>query len=160
MAPIQLSDFVFIPAHDNAAPTVHVTWSQSWTEYTKDYKFFMAKAGNDQKDEVPLYIASEFADESHFKGVETVTVDGTEYYKMKVDGRFQYGQKGKNGEGRFLVWHDKSRKPYQHRFVNSTVQLQALGLGTKLAGYFGYGNVADLAGNALKAAFGDYLHNF
>ncbi|KZO97610.1 hypothetical protein CALVIDRAFT_526730 [Calocera viscosa TUFC12733] len=157
MAPIQLGDFIYIPAHDNEAPTVHVEWSQSWTTYTKDYKFFLAKTGADGEEEVPLYIASEFADESHFRGVETASLDSAESaldYKIKVDGRFQYGQKNKNGDARFLVWHDKTRKIYQ------APSLAALGLGEKLAGFFGYGSIADLAGSALKSTFGDYLHNY
>ena len=34
-------------------------------------------------------------------------------YEVKVDSKFQYGQKNASGEARFLVLHDKDRKPYQ-----------------------------------------------
>jgi hypothetical protein len=37
----------------------------------------------------------------------------TEGYKLKVDSRLQYGQKNAEGELRFVVFHDKERKPYQ-----------------------------------------------
>ena len=32
---------------------------------------------------------------------------------MKLDDKFQYGQKNASGELRFVVYHDKERKPYQ-----------------------------------------------
>lgn len=34
-------------------------------------------------------------------------------YEFTVDKRLQYGQKNSSGTGRFVVWHDESRKPYQ-----------------------------------------------
>lgn len=34
---------------------------------------------------------------------------------VRVDDRFQFGQKNAQGEARFLVWHDKSRSPFQVR---------------------------------------------
>lgn len=33
--------------------------------------------------------------------------------KVKVTDKFQYGQKNASGDLRFLVYHDKSRKPFQ-----------------------------------------------
>jgi hypothetical protein len=36
-----------------------------------------------------------------------------EGYKVKLDGKFQYGQKNAEGELRFVVYHDQERKPYQ-----------------------------------------------
>lgn len=32
---------------------------------------------------------------------------------MAIDDKFQYGQKNKNGDARFVVYHDKGRKQYQ-----------------------------------------------
>jgi hypothetical protein len=32
---------------------------------------------------------------------------------MKLDDKFRYGQKNASGELRFVVYHDKERKPYQ-----------------------------------------------
>ncbi|KZT53180.1 hypothetical protein CALCODRAFT_511596 [Calocera cornea HHB12733] len=160
MAPVQLGDYIYIHAHD-AAPTVRVAWSQSWSSNNKDYKFFMAKTGaGPVKEEVPLYIASELADDSQLAGLEAVTTDDGACYRIRVDDRFQYGQKNKAGDGRFLVWHDKSRRPYQHRFVDTTIQLKVLGVATSVADYFGYSKLGDLAGDASKALFGDYLHTF
>ena len=36
-----------------------------------------------------------------------------EGYKIKVNSELQYGQKNAAGELRFVVYHDKERKPYQ-----------------------------------------------
>ena len=35
------------------------------------------------------------------------------FYQLTVDDKSQYGQKNKEGEMRFVVYHDKGRKPYQ-----------------------------------------------
>lgn len=65
----------------------------------------------------PLFIAAEWYKSStannanHItKGTELVPGEG---YKTRVDDRFQYGQKNAAGENRFLILHDKGRKPYQ-----------------------------------------------
>lgn len=40
--------------------------------------------------------------------------------RLKVDSAFQYGQ-NKENTVRFLVLHNKSNKPYQHRFVETSM---------------------------------------
>lgn len=32
---------------------------------------------------------------------------------VEISDRFQYGQKNKNGDGRWVALHDKDNKPYQ-----------------------------------------------
>lgn len=32
---------------------------------------------------------------------------------VSINDRFQYGQKNKNGDGRWVALHDKDNKPYQ-----------------------------------------------
>lgn len=97
-------------------------------------------------EQVPFFIAAEYyksstsANPSHITKVGEL-VDGgkltlyltrhsavliarpKEGYKMKVNDRLQYGQKNAQGELRFIVYHDKERKPYQVRisgFYNSS----------------------------------------
>lgn len=43
----------------------------------------------------------------------TGIIANAEGYKITVDSNFQYGQKNAAGELRFVVYHDKARKPYQ-----------------------------------------------
>jgi hypothetical protein len=38
-------------------------------------------------------------------------------FELKVDNKVQYGQKNKEGENRFAVYHDTSRKPFQVRSI-------------------------------------------
>ncbi|KAF5534769.1 hypothetical protein FNAPI_12278 [Fusarium napiforme] len=37
---------------------------------------------------------------------------------VKIDDTFQYGQKDKTGANRWVVFHDRALKPFQHRFVD------------------------------------------
>jgi ribosomal protein L21E len=46
---------------------------------------------------------------------ELKTKSSGESFTITVDDSFQYGQKNKQGDGRWLVYHDKSRNPFQVR---------------------------------------------
>ena len=83
----------------------------------------------------PLFIAAEFyktstsANPKHITKVGQLQPGGAclmlrlihvvishldvEGYKIKVNSELQYGQKNAAGELRFVVYHDKERKPYQ-----------------------------------------------
>jgi len=37
------------------------------------------------------------------------------FYQLTIDEKCQYGQKNGQGDMRFVVYHDKGRKPYQVR---------------------------------------------
>ena len=83
-------------------------------------------------EEIPVYIqTSKYSVES----------------KLKVDGRLQYGMQ----DGvLFYVLHEKSNKPYQHRFRTNTLQ--------KLA-YAANSIVKLTKGVDLSWVAGDYLHD-
>ena len=78
---------------------------------------------------------------------------------------------------RFVVYHDKNRKPYQvhlpvwndteppltvaqHRFIETSIASLAANVSAKIAGVFGYGNIADVAKTLANNYIGDYLHDF
>ena len=78
--------------------------------------------------EVPFFIDAERYTDSYLAGagsridegeysassrVQTHSNTFTGHFEIKVDDRFQYGQKNAAGEKRFIVYHDKARKPYQ-----------------------------------------------
>lgn len=44
---------------------------------------------------------------------KTDSTSSTEGYRLKLDNKFQYGQKNKDGELRFVVYHDIKLKSYQ-----------------------------------------------
>lgn len=99
-------------------------------------------------------------------------------YEFRVDKRLQYGQKDKQGTGRFVVWHDESRKPYQvttgsirgarisilnssqHRFIQSSLGSLAANAAAAIAGLLGYKSVADAVKGVGNALIGDYLRTF
>ncbi len=99
---------------------------------------------------------------------------------LKVTKSYQYGQDS-SGSKRFLVLHDTSRNPYQHRFMtNNTLNIFANGAqmaagmaeGPALAAATAYGIPVALVGTdmrkkaigsvswGLKSVIGDSLRNF
>ncbi|KAJ2912320.1 hypothetical protein MD484_g8091, partial [Candolleomyces efflorescens] len=112
----------------------------------------------------PLFIAAEFYKTSTQANPKHITKVGQlqpgEGYKIKVNSELQYGQKNAAGELRFVVYHDKERKPYQHRFIETAMASVGAAQAQALAKQFGYGGVGDQAANLLKAFVGDYLRTF
>ncbi|KAJ2913665.1 hypothetical protein MD484_g6767, partial [Candolleomyces efflorescens] len=112
----------------------------------------------------PLFIAAEFYKTSTSANPKHITKVGQlqqgEGYKIKVNSELQYGQKNAAGELRFVVYHDKERKPYQHRFIETALASVGAAQAQALAQKFGYGGVGDQAANLLKCFVGDYLRTF
>ena len=82
--------------------------------------------------------------------------------KIKVGDAFQYGQDN-DKTLRFLVYHNKANKPYQHRFIETTA-FSNIGKKIQKAGneYGGalWGGIINKGADLLKGFIGDYLHNF
>ncbi|CAE6414325.1 unnamed protein product [Rhizoctonia solani] len=97
-------------------------------------------------------------------------VDG--YYELTVDDNYRYGQKNKDGDGRFVVLQSPDYKMYQHRFFRAALEALVFGPTAKdVVAALGYlpqkgGNALSLAGDVLNAAepamkiVGDDLHKF
>lgn len=84
-----------------------------------------------------------------------------EGYKLRIDSNMQYGQKNIQGELRFLVYHDKDRKPYQHRFIETALGSAAAGKAQEVAKQFlGEGGIAGSVADLAKNFVGDYLRSF
>ncbi|KAI0258577.1 hypothetical protein BC834DRAFT_847282 [Gloeopeniophorella convolvens] len=183
--PTNHDDVLFVPAitgEELNGHRVNVEWQQSFSNRSAAYYVLIAQNRNQSKcflvlpvksrsygvgaavadnAEVTFFIAEEWYSGSasapqHISKVGRVVNGG---YEVTITDVFQYGQKNKAGDGRFVVYHDHSRKPFQHRFVSS-IGSTAAGVAQKIAGLFGYASVADIVANAAKAFIGDYLHNF
>ncbi|KAI0258575.1 hypothetical protein BC834DRAFT_963206 [Gloeopeniophorella convolvens] len=162
--PTNHDDVLFVPAlvgEELGGHRVNVEWQQSFSNRSAAYYVLIAQNRNQNNAEVTFFIAEEWYSGSasapqHISKVGRVVNGG---YEVTITDVFQYGQKNKAGDGRFVVYHDHSRKPFQHRFVSSIGSIAA-GVAQKIAGLFGYGKVADVVANAAKAFVGDYLHNF
>ncbi|KAG8709831.1 hypothetical protein FRC09_000451 [Ceratobasidium sp. 395] len=84
-----------------------------------------------------------------------------DHYEVKVDGKARYGQKNAKGEARFIVYHDTSRNPYQHRFINQALRQTALGIGQKVAQMLGVSSsLIDTATSQIQCGSGDELRKF
>ncbi|PPQ69994.1 hypothetical protein CVT26_013282 [Gymnopilus dilepis] len=98
----------------------------------------------DGNDVVVLFVQANWYNDAQLSGIGQEADRG---YKVIVNDRFQYGQADGTGKGRFIVYHDKERKPYQHRFVHTTLLSSAgdaVGVLAKAIGGPG-ANAVDLA---------------
>ena len=82
-------------------------------------------------------------------------------YKIQVDDAFQYGQNNEKTL-RFLVFHNKDNKPYQHRFIETTAFSN---IGNKIVAIGGsaaplWDELLKKGADIAKAFIGDYLRDF
>jgi len=82
-------------------------------------------------------------------------------YKIQVDEAFQYGQDN-DKTLRFLVYHNKANKPYQHRFIETTafsnIGNKIIAVGASAAG--SWSEALNQGAELAKAFIGDYLRDF
>lgn len=83
-----------------------------------------------------------------------------EGYKLTIDSSFQYDQKNARGDLRFLVYHDKERRPYQHCFVGTALGSAVAGKTKQVAEALGKEDIANDVSAIAKNFVGDYLRNF
>ncbi|KAH7339964.1 hypothetical protein B0J17DRAFT_380208 [Rhizoctonia solani] len=170
---VQSGDVLLVPAElksysfGNAGPRT-VEWQQTGFKKNADYYCFTVVDTTQEGQDVTFFIQKEWydsdksADASHISKVATKNANGE--YEFKIDAKSQYGQIDGTGKGRWVVYHDKGRKPYQHRFAKSVLQSAANASAVQLqdvAARFGFGSV-DLKGllGFVENYAGDYLHTF
>lgn len=82
-------------------------------------------------------------------------------YKIQVDDAFQYGQNNEKTL-RFLVFHKKDNKPYQHRFIETTafsiIGNKIVAIGGSAAPH--WNELLEKGADIAKAFIGDYLRDF
>ncbi|KAH6639225.1 hypothetical protein C7974DRAFT_469788 [Boeremia exigua] len=110
--PVEKGNTIFIAESDIAANPGPVNWQQNLSQKSDTY--YMSIFTNKDKNDEQSYI---FIQQGKLDALKAKS-SGTSF-TVQVDESFQYGQKNAQGEGRFLVFHDKSRNPYQWRFVST-----------------------------------------
>jgi hypothetical protein len=91
-------------------------YSQSGRERKGDYIQVAARFERGEALEyLPLFVQQELVEDL----LSTCEPPDEEFCTVIVTSAFQYGQ-DKQGTSRFLVFHEKSQKPYQHRFISTT----------------------------------------
>lgn len=156
-----------------------VTWSQNFSTRTAEY-YTLVVDNITTGQQCPLFIAAEFyktstgSNPKHVSKVGELLPSGNhnfsppyslpdnvfEGYKLRVDSNIQYGQKNAKGELRFLVYHDKDRKPYQHRFLETALGSAAAGKAQEIAKLLGRGDVAVSVADLAKNFVGEFLRTF
>lgn len=165
MAPPQAGNEILIPLFDAEAlgsPTT-VTWSQNLATRTALY-YPLTVDNITTGEQFAFFIAAEFYKSSTSANPNHITRVGQllpgEGYKLQIGSSLQYGQKNTQGDMRFVVYHDKERKPYQHRFIEtalgSTAAKQAKAVAEKLGQGSIAGDISRLAANFV----GDFLKTF
>ncbi|KAJ7506041.1 hypothetical protein B0H11DRAFT_2219966 [Mycena galericulata] len=148
---------------ESAGAPVHVNWQQNLSQRKADY-YALTADNITTGEQVPFFIAAEYYKSSTVANPNHITKVGElvegEGYKFKVNDKLQHGQKNAQGELRFIVYHDKERKPYQHRFIETAVGSATAGKAAEMAKAFGLGAVGDQIMDNLKGIVGDYLHTF
>ncbi|KAI9147019.1 hypothetical protein HJFPF1_13050 [Paramyrothecium foliicola] len=161
----QKGDVLSIPAYspESESATQEISWSQSFR--TRTARYFIVKAQNQSRGGVDVLL---YVQDSYYKNEGSNEVIGKlpgarkegNSWIVTISDNFQYGQLNKNGEGRWVCLHDKGNKPYQHRFMVTTIQGQAAEWAKVLAKAFGAGQVADNVSKLGNSFIGDYLHTF
>ncbi|KAJ3535817.1 hypothetical protein NM208_g5410 [Fusarium decemcellulare] len=142
---------------------LEISWSQSFR--TRSARYYIVRAQNQSKSNVDVlvYVQDRFykeeASNDYIGRLPGARKEGNTWV-VTISDRFQYGQKNKNGDGRWVALHDKDNKPYQHRFMVTTIQGQAAEWAKTLSKSFGAGEIADAVSKLGNNFIGDYLHTF
>ncbi|KAG8668248.1 hypothetical protein FPOAC2_07538 [Fusarium poae] len=158
-------DVISVPAYTPEAEqnAMEIQWSQSFR--TRTARYYLVNARNQSKGgvDVLMYIQDRFYKDSNsneFIGRLPGARQEGNNWVVEINDRFQYGQKNKTGEGRWVALHDKDNKPYQHRFMIVTIQGRLTETAKNLAKSFGAGEIADQVSKLGNNFIGDYLHTF
>ena len=152
----------WIKFNPDSKENVTIKWQQQFSSRQEEY-IVVPYSVKDKEASGSLFIQLGLADSFFAKCSQDESsnplVKGG--YKVQVDGAFQYGQNNEKTL-RFLVYHNKSNKPYQHRFIETTAfsnignKIVEIGAGAAPAWSEMLSKGADLA----KAFIGDYLRDF
>ncbi|KAG8844272.1 hypothetical protein FRB96_003208 [Tulasnella sp. 330] len=125
-------NIVIIPAPTDAYKNEHrvtIHWQQTFTDRQENYIVLLVKNKSQDGAEVPMFIEEDWY--TIAKLDKEATKSGADEYEFVINDRVQYGQKNANGDGRFAVWHDKGRKPYQ---AKTSVASRVFATAQKLVG--------------------------
>ncbi|KAL6412991.1 hypothetical protein AUP68_02486 [Ilyonectria robusta] len=156
---------LIIPAYnaESEMAVQELQWSQSFR--TRTARYYIVRATNQSKGNVDvlLYIQDRFykdeGSSDYIGKIPGARKEGNSFV-VNINDRFQYGQKNKNGDGRWVALHDKDNKPYQHRFMITTIQGNIAEWAKTLARSFGAGEIADSVAKLGGNFIGDYLHTY
>jgi len=170
---VRLGDTVTVVPSQLGKHIESISWSQDREPMTEKYILVSGMFQNPREEgaipaQVPLYIHVRLKDAfSKMCAKEK----GKDLCSFKVNKNFRYGQDAEKTK-RFLVLHDRSFTPWQHRFMDSNYIAIMLKTGKDtadavvgpMAEYIPYGDfyesLSEGSAEAIKQAFGDQLWLF
>ncbi|RBR25414.1 uncharacterized protein FIESC28_01851 [Fusarium coffeatum] len=157
---INKGDVLTIPVYNQEAENnaIELEWQQA--RRTRTARYYVVKARNQSKDnaDVLIFIQDRFYKDFN-RNCPGARQEGDSWV-VSIDRQFQYGQKNKSGEGRWLALHDKMNIPYQHRFLVLTIESKISEQAKNLAKIFGAEDIADQVMKPDRPFVGDYLRDF
>ncbi|KDQ52916.1 hypothetical protein JAAARDRAFT_39862 [Jaapia argillacea MUCL 33604] len=120
--PVVFGDVLVFPLAPKGKDSHHihnVQWSQGGMSCKEDYYAIPAKAESGSAKGIALFIQKSFFDNGLDKFATVSETANGKIARTTIDNRFQYGQQEQGGAKRFVVYHDKEHKPFQHRFMTT-----------------------------------------
>ncbi|PMD26745.1 hypothetical protein NA56DRAFT_685059 [Hyaloscypha hepaticicola] len=154
---VQTGDIIQITPESLAAATSQdVEWVQKFKNKKETYLKCTYENTTTQDDEKS---GTMFIEKAKLENLKTLKLKGKAdfSFEIKAEDVFLYGQ-AKGGTKRWIVFHDKSYKPFQHRFVDSTIKKFG-DKATNIVSEMGYKDVGKLSDMAERFA-GDPLREF
>ncbi|KZT55418.1 hypothetical protein CALCODRAFT_498661 [Calocera cornea HHB12733] len=161
--PVQRGDRIYIPPRNPRDPVVSIKWTDWFREYSANYVIVNAKNLTQNNEDIQLFMAEEWYNDEHITSIGARGLPPPGGWLLFVSDRFQYGQSSREGQRRFLVYHDKeNRSPYQHMFVESAQRYMLERMNNMMRQVIP-GFLESLAGSGtdiLSTQFGDPLNDF
>ena len=132
-----------------------IEWSQNLSSKKAAY-IAVPYLAKDKQTGGAFFIQSNFLDQL----IKMSQVVKGDKYQVRITEDFQYGQ-DKDKTVRFLVYHNKCNKPYQHRFTSTSIFKDMAEKLHELGGHIpDIGNIIGKMVGVGEAFIGDHLKNF
>ncbi|KAF5660110.1 hypothetical protein FHETE_9081 [Fusarium heterosporum] len=165
MAVSSEGDILSIPIYteNSEHDKVEISWSQQLRN--RSARYYVVKAQNQSKGnaDVLMYIEEQFYKDSntyvYVGNLPGARQEGNAWV-VTIDDHFQYGEKNKSGESRWIVLHNRDYKIFQHRFLVTTIQSKLSEAIKNLARSFGASELADQIMSSGASFIGQPLRTF
>ncbi|EDR08608.1 uncharacterized protein LACBIDRAFT_326777 [Laccaria bicolor S238N-H82] len=156
--PVTKGDTLVVDSATLTQKEVNILWQQSLKSRSQEY--YLVTYTNTTRASEGEHSGLLFIQKNMLDAFKAKHVAGKTEITFIVDDTFQYGQ-DKSQSHRWLAFHDKSQKMYQHRFVENTL-IKFANAGLDIAEKLGVPNAKDASSvkNFISNYAGDYLHNF
>ncbi|CAE6532351.1 unnamed protein product [Rhizoctonia solani] len=115
---VRNGDILRVDAQSAARSTVTVKWLQESSRRSETYYQIMATNISLNNKPVKFFVQEDWWSVNL---LNIAVSKENNHFDFMVNGQFQYGQTNDSGHDRWVVYHDRARQPYQHRFIPSPI---------------------------------------